>query len=684
MGTWALVVFSIVFLLSPNPAGGPTVVTGAEYYRLNGAADRAFSAAKLDEAVGLYERLASTNPGSGDIWLKLAKCYERLGQFPKAAEAYERALDLAAGNRAYFEYQSAKMWGRAGDRLKALGWLKRANADGFEDRFGSLSDGPTPFLNTLHQAQEASQAKQWTKAVVLWEEVTKQNPVTGDFWLQLASARYSAQDCRGAIAAYNKAMEVGVDGLPSAIPYDVARCYVRLGELDMALQWFEKAMRLGYRDLQNAQHDPDLQPLRNNPKFRELVGLVDPSKMSRAEGWRYDLTLMAREIERRGYAPFHLISREEFERRVATLNEAIPKLTDMQIIVEMLRLTAAVGDGHTMIYAFFERPDFFRNLPVEFAYFQEGLFIVAADSRFTDLLGAQVVRFADRSEQEVLQSLDSLVSRDNTAAPKVMGPMRMRNLPLLAALGLIPDATQVSLSVRDLSGNLRTVRLPADSEIPSRKLWDGLPKNWVRFVDTIPGPLPLSLKDPYKDYWYQYLPESKMVYLQWNHVHSDPADPIAYFFDHVSQFIQDHPVEKLVLDMRWNNGGDTGLVPVVLSSLIRDVKVDQPGKLFVITGHRTFSAAQNAVTMITRLTAAIVVGDTTGSSPNFIGEDAALELPYSKLMLSISDLYWESSWPTDHRTWIPPLLYTPPRFAEYRENRDGAMDAILEYRGRAN
>ena len=79
-------------------------------------------------------------------------------------------------------------------------------------------------------------------------------------------------------------------------------------------------------------------------------------------------------------------------------------------------------------------------------------------------------------------------------------------------------------------------------------------------------------------------------------------------------------MDKLVLDMRWNNGGDTGLVPTVLESLIRDVKVAQPGKLFVIVGHRTFSAAQNAVAMIARFTPAVFVGDTTGSSPNFIGD----------------------------------------------------------------
>ena len=542
------------------------------------------------------------------------------------------------------------------------------------------NDGAGRFLATLRQAQEASQTKQWTKAASLWEEVTKENPVTGDFWLQLAMARQNKQDYLGAIAAYEKAMSLGVNGLRSSIPYEVARCYAGLGKRDIALNWFEKAMKLGYRDLQNAQQDSELLLLHGDPRFRELAAMADPSSMSRDQGWRFDLRLMAREIARRGYAPFRQISREEFNRRVAVLDATIPKLTDMQIVIEMMKITAAVGDGHTMLYAFFERPDLLQNVPVEFAFFAEGLFIVAADLRFSDLLGAQVIRFGDHSVAEVSQALDPLISRDNPAAPQVMGPMRMRNLPLLAGLGLIPDPSQVMLTVRDQSGKLRTVALRADSNIPSRKLWDGYPQNWRRLVDTLPGPLPLYLKNPYKDYWFEYLSESKTVYLQWNHVHSDPVEPIDKFFDRVAQFAQEHSVEKLVLDMRWNNGGDTGLVPGVLESLIRDVRMDQPGKLFVIVGHRTFSAAQNAVTMIARFTPAVFVGDTTGSSPNFIGEDIVLQLPYSKLMVSISDLYWQSSWPTDYRVWLTPLIYVPPTFSEYRQNHDRALQAILDYR----
>jgi hypothetical protein len=107
--------------------------------------------------------------------------------------------------------------------------------------------------------------------------------------------------------------------------------------------------------------------------------------------------------------------------------------------------------------------------------------------------------------------------------------------------------------------------------------------------------------------------------------------------------------------------------------------VNQRGKLFVIIGRRTFSAAQNAATLFERHTEAIFVGEPTGSNPNFIGEGITLTLPYSKVIASVSDLYWQSGWPKDKRKWIAPLLYTPPSFAAFRVNRDLAMEAILAY-----
>ena len=47
----------------------------------------------------------------------------------------------------------------------------------------------------------------------------------------------------------------------------------------------------------------------------------------------------------------------------------------------------------------------------------------------------------------------------------------------------------------------------------------------------------------------------------------------------------------------------------------------------------------------------------------------------------VSDLYWESSFPQDRRTWIAPQIYLPPTFEAYRMNRDAALEAIINYQG---
>ena len=154
---------------------------------------------------------------------------------------------------------------------------------------------------------------------------------------------------------------------------------------------------------------------------------------------------------------------------------------------------------------------------------------------------------------------------------------------------------------------------------------------------------------------------------------------MAAFSEKLFKFINENQVEKLVIDMRWNNGGNTFLNPPLQLGLIRNEKINQNGKLFIIIGRRTFSAAQNFITFCDRNTNTIFVGEPSGSSPNFIGEEVPFVLPYSRFRVNISNLYWAGSSPYDYRTWIAPTLYTPPTFADYKANRDSAMEAILNY-----
>ena len=169
------------------------------------------------------------------------------------------------------------------------------------------------------------------------------------------------------------------------------------------------------------------------------------------------------------------------------------------------------------------------------------------------------------------------------------------------------------------------------------------------------------------------------MYCQINRIRNAPNLNFSQFAEALFRSIDSAGAEKLVIDLRWNNGGNTMLVMPLINAIIQHPNINKRGNLFIITGRRTYSAAQNLSTYLERFTNPIFVGEPTGSSPNFVGEEEPLFLPYSRMPINVSDLYWQSSMPTDRRTWIAPLLYTPPSFEYFKVNRDPALEAIVDY-----
>ena len=142
----------------------------------------------------------------------------------------------------------------------------------------------------MQQAEAKTAAKEWKDAATAWQRVVESNPVNARFWSLLADASYESKDYRKAISAYEKALDLGA-GFPSNLAYNIACCYALLGEKEQAMKWLEKSFDMGFRNLAHSQTDSDLKSLHDDPRFNKIVGLADVSKMSRDEGWRYDLAL---------------------------------------------------------------------------------------------------------------------------------------------------------------------------------------------------------------------------------------------------------------------------------------------------------------------------------------------------------------------------------------------------------
>jgi hypothetical protein len=548
------------------------------------------------------------------------------------------------------------------------------------------------FMTLVARAEARTGDKDWTSAAVLWADVTAANPVNGDYWARLGEARFGTQDYAGARQAYEKVMRLGVretflaaDDAPPLTPgeiaYRIACCEAAAGDRERAVAALRAALDRGMRDPARVGTEEHWQELRTDQRIRDMTGIIDTSSMSRDDGWRYDLAFLAREIKRLAYAPFAIQPEADFDRAVAELDGSIPDLTDTQIVVGMMKLVRHLDDGHASVNWPEGSAELSRMLPVDMFMFPEGLHVIGAAPGCEHLLGAQVDTIGGLAIDEVMAALDPVMTRDNEHWLTLKFPRLVRQAAVLEGLGI--DHT---LTVRLPGGATDEVRLEAT---PTDFHWDRYPPGWTALADTVTAdgtttvPRPLHLRNRELPFWFEYLPGDDLVYFQFNAVRDHPAEKFAAFCDRLFGFIEDRGAVRLVIDMRWNGGGNTLLTQHLLHHLIASRRLTRRGALFVIIGRLTFSAAQNTVTAIERETSAIFVGEPTGSRPNFIGERIDFELPYSKVRANAADLFWQTSWPTDHRAWTAPDIYAPPTFEAYRRNQDPALDAILGLREHA-
>ena len=70
---------------------------------------------------------------------------------------------------------------------------------------------------------------------------------------------------------------------------------------------------------------------------------------------------------------------------------------EFQDIVELMRIVAMVGDGHTALAPEFDERIGFHRFPIQLYDFYDGLFIISADSAHANLFGAKVITIGPSS-----------------------------------------------------------------------------------------------------------------------------------------------------------------------------------------------------------------------------------------------------------------------------------------------
>jgi hypothetical protein len=383
--------------------------------------------------------------------------------------------------------------------------------------------------------------------------------------------------------------------------------------------------------------------------------------------WRADLKTFAEEFPRVHKNLFHTMTREEFDGAVRRLDERIPSMKDHEVVIELMRIAAMVGDGHTKIGGVLQ---WFRSgrYPLELYRFSDGLFIRRISAEQADLAGAKLLRLGSVTADEAIRRVSGIISRDNEMGVWEDAPFFLAIPEVLEALEIADGLDSLAMEV-EVDGKPRSVRLSPVRERPEKI---------VDARDGAPGPDPLWLRHPDDPLWYEYLPDRKTLYVNCDQILDGKDESLEAFFARVLSFAAANPVERLVLDLRMNGGGNNYLTRFILRDVIKS-GLDEPGRFFAIIGRGTFSAAGNLVNRLEQYTNVIFVGEPTGARPNSYGDARSRTLPNSGLAARASTLWWQDLDPRDDRVWTEPRVAAGLTAADYRANRDPAMEAVLEY-----
>lgn len=392
---------------------------------------------------------------------------------------------------------------------------------------------------------------------------------------------------------------------------------------------------------------------------------------ARLTNWEKDLDFLLVEIKKQHYVYKNQALPDALTQQLNQLKQHITDYSDERMLIELERIMYHLGDGHSYILPFGANIVQAHFLPLQLYYFSDGMYVVDASPPYTHLIGQKVKKLGPVDPQKFMKDMVQFISQDNEMGAQWIGPFFLRFRGMLEAYGLSSGAKDILLEALDSKGKTQQIKVPF---VPVPRM-RGIPK-MPAYPKTV-GSTPLYLTQVQKSYWLQFLPEQNALYFQFNQVMNEETESLANFTKKLEQTLLEKKPAVLIVDVRHNNGGNGDLTPPLIA-VLKNYEQKQKGKIAVLTGRNTFSAAQIFIAGVNRETKAVFVGEPSSSRPNFVGEENMLVLPYSGALGSISNRYHENI-PGDQRKWIEPEVKVNLSSKDYFAGRDPVLAAVFKY-----
>lgn len=389
----------------------------------------------------------------------------------------------------------------------------------------------------------------------------------------------------------------------------------------------------------------------------------------RGQRWEDDLGFFAREFPVEQVDFPKLFPPEKFHQDIADLERDVPKLSDPEVALRLMKLVAAARVSHTMATPQGELE--FHPYPIRFVWFSDGPAVIEANPKYKAAIGARVVRIGTMSPQQLESALAPFISYENQVWLHEISRDFMLNREVADHFGLAdPDGSIAITFARPGAKPFRLKVAPTGVD------------HMISAYEAYHLPIPLSRKHPDDWYWYEYLANDHALYIQYNRCRDKKEEPFKDFAEGLFRFVDGahgpSKVERVIVDLRFNGGGDSSVIDPLMNGLKSRPWLSSTGRLYVLTGSGTYSSGMMAAVEFRKSLHALLVGEPSGSPPNEYGEIKDFTLPNSKIDVQYTTKYFRLLTTSDPQT-LEPDLPVHCTIADFLSGRDPVLDVALKH-----
>ncbi len=375
--------------------------------------------------------------------------------------------------------------------------------------------------------------------------------------------------------------------------------------------------------------------------------------------WEEDIDFYAEKLVAGHIDAFHTISKKSFGEEVLRIKSGLPHKTENEILIDLMRLTRRVSDGHTS-FPLWGREH--ARFPVELKLFEKALRVVSTIARHKDILGAKLVSVNDVPASEIFSLLSEVSPfSENEFSTAVRAASYLPNASVLNGLGVVKNENEAKF-VFDVQGEIREINFASGRSIK-------LDEHISHLNDAVFS----AIKKIDNDLWYGSSSDKKIVYIKFRRYTS--TSKMENFAQSLLGFINENKSENLIIDLRDNYGGDFFVGLKLAQLLVLADTIKWKSGVYTLIDNVTFSAAMSNAAQFSQILNSKLVGVPTGAKPSGYQDMGQFRLPNSGLEVTFSKRLYHFK--EDQRKALYPDVYVEVSVDDYIRGYDRQLRWVL-------